>query len=56
MSVYRADDMFRPDGGLFLVVEKGAGFKVAKSGIYVATYEDGGTMNVRTLPFSKIAL
>jgi len=46
LGVYRSSDAFRKSSNTYLVVEKGAGFKVSKSGIYVATYEAGGTMQL----------
>ena len=46
LNVYRSTDMLRTERNTRLVVHKGVGFKVSKSGVYVAVATEGGTMEL----------
>ncbi|KAJ1474240.1 hypothetical protein T484DRAFT_1833147, partial [Baffinella frigidus] len=47
LNVYRSSDMFRKGGEhMRMVVKRGVGFKVSKSGVYVAVGGDDGTMQL----------
>ena len=46
LNVYRSTDMLRTESNTRLVVRKGVGFKVSKSGVYVAVSTKGGTMEL----------
>ena len=46
LNVYRSTDMLRSQRNTRLVVRKGVGFKVSKSGVYVAVSGEGGTMQL----------
>jgi len=46
LNVYRSTDMLRTRRNTRLVVRKGVGFKVSRSGVYVAVSGEGGTMQL----------